>query len=159
MRIRARIILNSALFAGATLFAEQATSVQEQPVQTQPAADVAVEKADMEASAAAAEKWLNYVDSGNYHASWEAAALTFKLKIPEASWSTILNTTRKPLGTVTSRKILEQKPANDPPGLPKGKYMVIFYGTSFATRPNGNELVTLMQLDDGSWKVLTYLVK
>lgn len=160
MGIRTKTILNAAIMlAGASLVAEPAT-VQERPAPTQEKpVQTEAEKADLEASAAAADKWLKQVDNGNYHESWEAAALTFKLKIPEESWTTILNTTRKPLGSVTSRKILEQKTAIDPQGLPKGKYMVIFYGTSFATRPNGNELVTLMQLDDGTWKVLTYLVK
>lgn len=163
MKRRIKAILNlAALFASATLTSEQAAPVQEaQAPTTAPVATEisATDKADLEASAQTAERWLQLLDEGKYHDSWEAAAFTFKAKIPEASWTTILETTRKPLGTVTSRKILEQKPAYDPQGLPKGKYMVIFYGTSFSGRPNGNELVTLMKLDDGTWKVLTYLVK
>ncbi len=157
MKTRAKVIFNSMLIlAGAALFAEQATVQEPAAIKTEISAD---DQADVISSVTAAEKWLNLVDNGNYHDSWETAAVTFKLKIPEASWTTILDTTRKPLGNITNRKILEQKPAFDPQGLPKGKYMVIFYETSFSTKPKGNELVTLMKLDDGTWKVLTYLVK
>ena len=110
-------------------------------------------------SAKASEEWVKYIDNGNYEESWDHAAMTFQLKIPKKSWVTILDATRKPYGSVTSRKILEQRPAVDPQGLPKGNYMVIFYSTSFASKADSNELVTLVQNDEGQWKVLTYLVK
>lgn len=112
-----------------------------------------------EASAKAAEAWLKYIDSGNYGESWDRAALTMQFKIPKANWVSILDSTRRSYGKVVERKILEQRPAVDPQGLPKGNYMVIFYATNFASQSNGNELVTLIQTDSGEWKVLTYLVK
>lgn len=153
-------LLISTVTTGAFVFADQPTQLQEAEVHAEKTGGAgAAEKKDMEASAAAADKWLKLLDRGAYNESWEAASLTFKLKVPQASWLQILDVSRKGLGAATARTIAEQRPAIDPQGLPKGKYMVIFYNTTFPGKPNTNELVTLMQLDDGTWKVLTYLVK
>lgn len=154
--------MNKLLFMSFLAIAVQITEVRAEgsatPVETSRQLDSAQQQ-NMQASAKAAEAWLKYIDSGNYGQSWDNAALTMQFKIPKASWVGILDSTRRSYGKVIERKILEQRAAIDPQGLPKGNYMVIFYATNFSAQSNGNELVTLVQTDSGEWKVLTYLVK
>ncbi len=107
----------------------------------------------------AAKQWLHSVDNGDYAQSWESGALTFKLTISQQHWEKLMNAIRAPLGPVVSRQLLEQRPAVDPKGLPKGEYMVVFFKTKFQKKKEAHELVTLVKETDGKWKVLTYQVQ
>lgn len=113
-------------------------------------------QANLRDSAIAADKWLKLLDNGDYGSSWDAGAVTFKFTISKSEWTKAMQKLRQPLGSVQSRTLLEQRTAENPKGLPAGHYMVLFYKTAFANRPNGNELVTMVQESDGSWRVLTY---
>lgn len=113
-------------------------------------------QAQMLDSQKAAEAWLKIVDQGDYKASWDAGAYSFQLTIKTDEWVQILNAVRKPLGAVIERKLVDIKPSLNPKGLPKGDYMVIVYQTRFA-KGNALELITLQE-NQGSWKMLTYMV-
>ena len=119
----------------------------------------ATEDSSLKASSQAAAQWLELVDQGKFNQSWDTGSLTFKLTIPKSRWEILMNSGRKPLGTVTSRQILDQRTSKDPKGLPKGDYMVIFYNTNFSNKNNAHELVTMVQESDGNWRVLTYQVQ
>jgi hypothetical protein len=82
----------------------------------------------------------------------------FQSTIPQKEWRTHLEGKRRPLGAVRAREVKDQRPAWDPRGLPKGAYMVLEFTTTFA---NGTkeELITMMQEQNGAWKVLTYEIK
>jgi len=108
-------------------------------------------------AAAASKSWLDLVDNNNYGKSWEEASALMKLTIHEDEWIALLNKTRKPLGRVISRQVLDQRTAKNPHGLPQGSYMVMFYKTEFTNKPSAYELVTLF-LEDGEWRVITYQV-
>jgi hypothetical protein len=111
---------------------------------------------DLKDSVAAANQWLSLVDSGHYPESWDAGAVTFKFTITRPEWTKAMEKLRQPLGTVTSRELLEQRTAKDPKGLPAGEYMVLYYKTAFSNRPDANELITEVKESDGKWRVLTY---
>jgi hypothetical protein len=113
--------------------------------------------ATAEASAKASETWVKLLDNGKYGESWDDSATLMKLTIPKDEWINVLNKTRKPLGMVNSREVIDQRVANDPQGLPKGEYIVMFYKTTFGHKSMAYELVTLM-IEDGKWRVLTYHV-
>jgi Protein of unknown function (DUF4019) len=115
--------------------------------------------ADAQATATTALAWLNLLDHGQYVDSWNAGALTFQLTISQSEWNKAMEKLRKPLGDLTSRKLLEQRIAENPKGLPAGEYMVLYYQTAFSNRPNANELITMQKQQDGNWKVLTYHVR
>lgn len=114
------------------------------------------EAQDLRDSLASAENWLKVVDAGNYGESWNAASNTFKFTIKKDEWIKAEEKLRKPLGKLISRKLVEQRPAKNPKGLPAGDYMVIYFKTVYANRHEANELVTLVKSDDGVWRVLTY---
>lgn len=110
-------------------------------------------------SVEAAENWLKLLDGDKYSESWDTGSLTFRLTIPKGHWISMMEKIRKPFGNVSSRKILDQRPAKDPEGLPRGDYMVIVFQTTFSHNKEGRELVTLVQESDGKWRVLTYQVQ
>lgn len=110
----------------------------------------------LQASAIASQAWLSLVDKNKYAESWDKASTLTKLTVAKDEWMQILEKTRKPLGAVTSRQVVDQRTATDPSGMPKGKYIVMFYKTVFSHK-TAYELVTLNQ-EDGQWSVLTYQV-
>lgn len=114
-------------------------------------------KGNLESSAIASKTWLEIVDRSQYSESWDKSSGLMKLTIPKDEWIELMNTTRKPLGGVSSRQVLDQRVAKNPHGLPPGDYMVMYYKTAFSTKPDAKELVTLYS-EDGDWRVLTYQI-
>ncbi len=117
------------------------------------------EIAEKKNSVEAALKWLHLIDEAKYAESWDAASLTLRLKIPKNYWVTLMENIRKPMGSLISRKLLDQRTAKNPAGLPKGDYMVLVFQASFSRKESAKELVTLVQESDGRWRVLTYQVQ
>ncbi len=114
------------------------------------------EQLNVQLSAQAADQWLRLMDEGKYGDSWDAASNIFRFTIKRDEWIKAQEKLRQPLGQVISRKLVEQRVAKDPKGLPQGDYMVLYYKTQFANRPNASELITMVLSTDGKWKVLTY---
>jgi hypothetical protein len=112
------------------------------------------------AAEAAAQTWLNLVDSGKYAASWDEAAEYFKSKITKSQWEEMLGTARTPLGGVRSRKLAQAEHVTELPNAPKGDYVVIQYSTSFANLPSAIEtVVPMLDKKDGKWRVSGYFIK
>lgn len=116
-----------------------------------------VPNAQLEASAMATQAWLDKVDKGHYGESWDNASELLKLTMTKDDWEKLMEKTRKPLGAVKSRQVVDQRVAKNPKGLPAGDYIVMVYKTVFAKKADATELVTLF-LQDGSWHVLTYQI-
>ncbi len=124
---------------------------------------VFVEAADAQkteaAAEAAAQSWLNLVDSGKYAASWDEAAEFFRSKVTKSQWEEMLGTVRSPLGRVRSRKLARAQHVTELPNAPRGDYTVIQYSTSFANLPSAIETVVPMLDKDGKWRVSGYYIK
>lgn len=116
-----------------------------------------VSNAQLEASAMATQAWLDKIDKGHYGESWDSASDLLKLTMTKDDWQKLLEKTRKPLGALKSRQVVDQRIAKDPKGLPAGDYIVMVYKTTFAKKADATELVTLF-FQDGSWHVLTYQI-
>ncbi len=114
-------------------------------------------KGSLESSAIAAKAWLEVVDRSQYAESWDKASGLMRMTIPKDEWVKLMTSTRRPLGGVSSRQVLDQRVAKNPHGLPPGDYMVMYYKTAFSTKPDAKELVTLYS-EDGDWRVLTYQI-
>lgn len=143
----------------APVYAQAQTTPAATPMATPAPLQANISEEDLKNGIAAAEAWLNLVDQGRYENSWEAGALSFQLTITKKEWNKALENLRKPLGTVVSRQLQEQRVANNPKGLPKGEYLVLYYKTAFSSRADANELLTLQKQNNGQWKVLTYHVR
>ena len=110
-------------------------------------------------SETSALNWLKLVDEGKYGQSWDKGAFTFKLRIPKKVWVQLMDSTRKPLGSVQNRTLADQRESLNPEGLPEGDYMVVVFKTTFAKNQSGHELLTLVLESDNQWRVLTYQAK
>jgi hypothetical protein len=153
--IKMTIVSLAAVFFAGTLHAQTATAPgTDQQIQYLPGFD----KAALEASLKASGDWLHGVDSGSYGPSWDQGATIFKMTMKRDEWNTYLTKIRKPLGSVVSREVVDQRVSKDPKGLPKGDYMVMIYNTKFSSGKSATELVTL-QDEEGSWRVMGYYIK
>jgi Protein of unknown function (DUF4019) len=108
---------------------------------------------------AAAENWLTMIDKGEYAEGWKKAADYFKTVVSEEMWVQYMETIRKPLGEVLSRKVESVTPKTSLPNTPGGKYVVIQFKTSFKTGKSGVETVTPQLEKDGKWRVSGYHIK
>lgn len=112
-----------------------------------------------QAAQAAAEQWLALIDAGQYGPGWQNAAPFFKNQISEAQLRTTLETVRKPLGNVVSRKLKRARSTKNVPGAPNGAYVILQFATDFANQKDAVETVTPMLTPDGRWKVSGYFIK
>lgn len=116
------------------------------------------DEASEKAAVAAADAWLKVVDAGQYGASWDQASRLFKAAVGRADWEKALKGVRSPLGKVLSRRVASRTYAESLPGAPDGRYVVVQYRTSFASKEAATETVTLA-LDDGRWRASGYFIK
>src|SRR5208337_166692 len=108
---------------------------------------------------AAAENWLTMIDHGEYAKSWQGAAAYFKTVITEGEWVQSMQTVRKPLGKLISRKVKSLTPKTSLPNTPEGNYVVIQFETSFEKGKSGLETVTPQLERDGKWRVAGYHIQ
>ena len=146
-------ILSKVLLAGLLSFAVPSdTHLDQRPAAAPKAA------ADT-AALPAAQAWLALVDEGNYSRSWNEAAPIFQAKVTEKSWGNAMETFRKPLGSLVSRKLKTAQPATQLPGAPDGQYIVLQFDTSFAEKKAAVETVTVGLEKDGTWRASGYYIK
>ncbi len=108
---------------------------------------------------AVAEGWLSLVDAGQFAESWQSVAEYFKAAVSEAQWKASLDTARRPLGSVISRKLKSAKYTRSVPGAPDGEYVILEFETTFANKKDAVETVTPTMGKDGKWKVSGYFIK
>lgn len=101
-------------------------------------------------------EWLKLMDRGQFQEAWNSASPLFKEIISSSQWVKYGQVNREQLGTIISRSIVEEKPTENPKGLPPGEYMYIKFKSVFSKRPEAEELITLKRESNGQWKVFTY---
>jgi len=111
------------------------------------------------AAISAAQAWLALIDTGDWSASWKQASTIFQGGVTEPNWENSMNTFRKPLGEVRSRKLKSAQTMTELPGAPDGKYVVMQFDTSFANKKATVETVTFDLEPDGQWKSSGYFIK
>ena len=70
-----------------------------------------------------------------------------------------MNTFRKPLGDVVSRKLKSAEHMTEMPGAPDGQYVVMQFESSFANKKSAIETITFVSGKDGQWKSAGYFIK
>ena len=123
-----------------------------------PIPSLAADKPEKEAQAAA-EQWLAVIDAGQFAESWETTAAVFQAAVSQPQWKSSLESVRKPLGSLVSRKLKSAKYSKKLPGAPDGEYVVLQFTTSFTNKNGAVETVTPMLDQDGKWKVSGYFIK
>lgn len=108
---------------------------------------------------AAASKWLDAVDAGDFASSWQQSATLFQASVGKDKWQEAVRAAHDALGPVKTRKVESAVFARTLPGAPDGEYVVIHYHTQFANKDEATETVTPMREKDGTWKVSGYYVR
>ena len=140
-------------------FAQGAAPVDTAPVDTAPVdtAAVSIEEAKVAQDAAAA--WLALIDSTDYRESWQQAAPWFQEQLSEEAWEQALESTLGPLGPLLSRAPQDREYTTTLPKAPEGEYVIVTYESSYIQLEAAVETVTMMKTDDGTWRVVGYLVQ
>lgn len=102
------------------------------------------------------QAWLALLDGSSYSKAWEDAAAAMRSCVSQADFDKELQSIRAPLGKVVSRDIKSQRYMTQPPGLAEGDYWIIYYTTTFETKPDVAESVVLALEQDGNWRVAGY---
>jgi len=150
-----RILVLSLLLAGWAGSWATAADTDNKPTEQQKT--TASEK--LNAAVAAAQSWLEIVDSGKYTESWKKTALIFQNKVPQDQWDTTLHLVRSPLGKLVSRELSGMQYATNIPAAPMGHYAIIQFKTVFKDKQGSVETVTLMLEPDEVWRVAGYFIK
>lgn len=108
---------------------------------------------------AAATKWLATIDAGNYSECWKQASAIFQGGVTEAAWENSMNTFRKPLGGLISRKLTSAQQLSELPGAPDGQYVLMQFNSSFVGKKSAVETLTFMLEKDGQWRSAGYFIK
>lgn len=107
----------------------------------------------------AAQTWLQFVDKGNYAASYDEASSFFKSAVTKEEWEKALSISRGSFGKLLSRKLKSAEFKTSLPGAPDGKYVVIQYEASFDNKKEAVETVTPMLDKDGKWRNSGYFIR
>ena len=116
-------------------------------------------QAPEDAAQRAAEEWLELMDNEKYDESWEQSAKLFRGAVTKEQWRQTASGARKPLGKLVSRKLKSRQYAEQLPGAPDGKYVVIEFDTEFENKASAVERVTPMLDPDGAWRVSGYFIR
>lgn len=135
----------ASVLCGSAVFAQVETSQEAFQKQRQP-------------GIIAVQSWLGLVDNGRYDESWDQGSSMLRRTVTKKEWKQILDATRKDLGTVVKRTLVQELPAQNPKNMPKGEYMVVLYQTSFTKKSSAKELLTL-SFEQGEWRVITYMIQ
>ncbi len=112
-----------------------------------------------DAAISAAQNWLALIDARNYSESWKQACTFFQGAVTEPGWENSMNTFRKPLGDLVSRKLKSAQLMTELPGAPDGQYVLMQFETTFANKKSAIETVTFLLEKDGRWKSAGYFIK
>lgn len=111
---------------------------------------------------AAMNTWLSDVDHDHYDRSWDTASAAFKKAITRDAWIAALKQVRSPLGSRSSRQLLDAKFTTklpSPAGTVEGEFVLAQFNTAFENAPKSIETVTFSKESDGTWKCAGYYIK
>jgi serine/threonine protein kinase len=103
-----------------------------------------------DAALPAIQNWLGLVDGGQYAESWQQASESFHAMVTQDDWVDKVETVRKPLGKLLSRKVEKAEP--------NGSYFVAKFDSSFEALKAASETVTFVLETNGQWRAVAYLI-
>lgn len=119
------------------------------PLSGAAAAAVAAPHSAVEAEAvAAARRWLELVDAQDWKASYELTGNAFRSANTFEGWTKAALSVHGKFGPARSRELVV---AEETPAPPAGN-VVVKFRASYANKPEGTELLTMVR-EDGVWKV------
>jgi DNA-binding CsgD family transcriptional regulator len=143
-------VLAMSLFLAALALALSPVAETQSPVTSRPVLAPAVPETEVVQSA---RSWLALVDAHDWDERWRETGSAFRALNTAATWSSLSEQVRTPLGAATERTLASQE---ELPAPPRG-YQVVKFRTSFAAKPDTMETVTL-ERDGKAWRVVGYII-
>ena len=110
----------------------------------------------------AAEKqalgFLQYLDQGRFADSYAYTGSLVRSQANKEQFTQAVERARQPDGAEQSRKLINATYATTLPGAPAGQYVVMQFGSEFASKQNAIETMTLA-FEKGYWRVAGYFIK
>ena len=116
----------------------------------------AEEKAEEKTAEKAAQAWMALFDSGQYEKSYEHLGAETQKTMTRENWVNYLNKTRKPLGQISSRKLIKTEDEKSTTAA-VNKSVVLRYESSYQNQKPIIEEFGVMQAPDGNWRVISWL--
>jgi Protein of unknown function (DUF4019) len=106
---------------------------------------------------AAALRWLELVDAGDYTQAYEEEPARLRASTTDAQFIRSMEGRRAPFGRVLSRKFIGAAFTRKLTGSPDGRYESILFRTSFEHKSVAAERVIMTQ-ESRQWRVVDYRV-
>jgi Protein of unknown function (DUF4019) len=155
---RAQRIALGLLTAGLTCAPAFAVQAPQQPVMHQGEATVDPHTAEEQAAQRQALGFLGYLDHGRYADSYAYTGMLIRTSTNRESFAEQIKRARAGTGAMQSRNLIDASYATSMEGAPDGEYVVLHYATTFATRGETVETLTLA-FAKGYWRVSGYYIK
>lgn len=103
--------------------------------------------------------WLAKLDADDFSECWNELATGPKATIPRWKWNISCKMGRFSLGKPRSRKLNSSESTTTSPGGHPGRYVLLDYETVSEKSGVVHERVTVMQDQDGQWRVAGYKIQ
>jgi Protein of unknown function (DUF4019) len=114
-------------------------------------------RADKDTARAAAVRWLELLDQGDYEDAFEWEAQDFRMSRTQKQFVRYMQARRQPFGHTLSRNVIGAASIQKLVGLPDGNYESIIFKTAFEHKSPTAERVILVKQPIG-WRVIDYRI-
>ena len=106
---------------------------------------------------AAALRWLQLLDDGDYEEAFEFEAQDFRMYRTQAQFVRLMQARRAPFGKTIDRKFIGAQHVEKFVGAPAGDYETVLFKTNFENKNPTAERVILIKQSVG-WRVIDYKI-
>jgi hypothetical protein len=117
----------------------------------------AEKRADETEARAAALRWLQLLDEGDYEEAFEFEAQDFRMFRTQSQFVRLMQARRAPFGNALSRNFIGAAHVEKFVGAPEGNYESVLFKTAFERKNPTAERVILIKQPVG-WRVIDYRI-
>lgn len=117
----------------------------------------AEKRANENEARAAAFRWLQLLDDGDYEEAFEFEAQDFRMYRTQAQFVRFMQARRAPFGKTIERKFIGAAHVERFVGAPEGNYETVLFKTNFEHKNPTAERVILIKQEAG-WRVVDYKI-
>lgn len=111
------------------------------------------------AAEALSESLFEMLDQGRLRETYALTAPVVRGAETESSWYGQVSSERESMGDALSRRLARVEKLDRFADLPRGVYLIAVYDTSFTTHPESQEIVVMVETDDGRYELAGYRVR
>jgi hypothetical protein len=117
----------------------------------------AEKRANENEARAAAMRWLQLLDDGDYSEAFEFKAQDFRMSQTQSQFVRLMQARRAPFGKTIDRKFIGARHVEKFVGAPEGDYESVLFKTNFERKNPTAERVIMIRQEVG-WRVIDYKI-